>query len=71
MANGRTPPGYRVLHVIVPEPVFNHVKAQSYLSGMRFAEYVVKFLGEAFPYEVSASPEAKANGCVPAPSQST
>ena len=49
-ANGRTPLGYRVLHVIVPETVFNHVKAQAYLSGMRFSEYVARFLKEAWPF---------------------
>ena len=55
-ANGRTPPGYRVLHVIVPEPVFNHAKAQAYLSGLRFPEYVARFLTEACPYQESHLP---------------
>lgn len=55
-ANGRTPPGYRVLHVIVPEPIFNHVKAQAYLSGMRFPEYVARFLEEAWPYKDARTP---------------
>lgn len=55
-ANGRTPPGYRVLHVIVPEPIFNHVKAQAYLSGMRFPEYVARFLEEAWPYKDDRAP---------------
>ena len=55
-ANGRTPPGYRVLHVIVPEQTFNHVKAQSYLSGMRFPEYVARFLEEAWPYRECRPP---------------
>lgn len=55
-AKGRTPPGYRVLHVIVPESIFNHVKAQSYLSGLRFPEYVARFLEEAWPYNDSRSP---------------
>lgn len=56
-ANGRTPPGYRVLHVIVPEPIFNHVKAQAYLSGMRFPEYVARFLEEAWPYKDTRTPQ--------------
>ncbi len=55
-ANGRTPPGYRVLHVIVPEPTFNYVKAQAYLSGLRFPDYVARFLNEAWPYNDSRSP---------------
>lgn len=55
-ANGRTPPGYRVLHVIVPEQVFNHVKVQSLLSGLRFPDYVARFLQEAWPYQDSRSP---------------
>ena len=65
-AQGRTPPGYRVLHVIVPEPIFNHVKAQAYLSGMRFPEYVARYLEEASPYEgipqpiIQNSPQASA-----------
>lgn len=49
-SNGRTPPGCRVLHVIVPTKVFNHVKAQAYLSGMRFPEYMVRLLEEAWAY---------------------
>lgn len=52
-ANGRTPPGYRVLHVIVPEMTFNHLKAQSYLLGMRFPEYVVRHLEGALPHQMS------------------
>ena len=46
----RLPPGHRVLHVIVPEHVFNHVKAQAALSGMPFKTYMEHFLQEAFPY---------------------
>ncbi len=57
-AVGRTPPGYRVLHVIVPEPIFNHVKAQAYLSGMRFPEYVARFLKEALPFTDRRQPSA-------------
>lgn len=55
---GGTPPGYRVLHVIVPEPVFNHAKAQAYLSGMRFPEYVARFLKEAWPLTDNRQPAA-------------
>lgn len=56
-ANGRTPLGYRVLHVIVPERIFNHVKAQAYLSGLRFPEYVAKFLEKAWPYNGDREPQ--------------
>ena len=55
-ASGRTPPGYRVLHVIVPEQTFNHVKAQAYLSGLRFPEYIARFLEEAWPYKDDRMP---------------
>ena len=51
-----TPKGYRVLQVRVPEQVFNHVKAQSFLSGLRFPEYVTRLLKEAVPYPGPASP---------------
>lgn len=64
-ANGRTPAGYRVLHVIVPEPIFNHVKAQAYLSGMRFPEYVARFLEEAWPYKDARTPQAAADPPAP------
>ena len=65
-AKGRTPSGYRVLHVIVPEQIFNHVKAQAYLSGLRFPEYVARFLEEAWPYKESRSPEQQASPQPPA-----
>ena len=55
-ANGRTPPGYRVLHVILPEPIFNDLKANAYLSGVRFPEYVARVLREAWPYQESRLP---------------
>ena len=60
-ANGRTPPGYRVLHVIVPEQIFNHVKAQAYLSGLRFPDYLARFLNEAWPYNDNCSPSELSN----------
>ena len=46
------PDGHRVLHVIVPDRVFNHVKAQAALSGMPFKTYMEHYLLEAFPYNV-------------------
>ncbi|ODA29092.1 hypothetical protein A6X21_09765 [Planctopirus hydrillae] len=44
--------------MIVPEPIFNHVKAQAYLSGMRFPEYVARFLKEAWPLTDNRQPVA-------------
>jgi hypothetical protein len=44
--------------VIVPEPIFNHVKAQAYLSSMRFPEYVARYLKEAWPFTDSRQPPA-------------
>lgn len=56
LPNGRTPPGYRVLHVIVPEAVFIHTKIQAFQSGLRFPEYVAWSLTEAKPYQGSRLP---------------
>jgi hypothetical protein len=66
-ANGRTPPGYRVLHVIVPEQIFNHVKAQAYLSGLRFPDYVAHFLEEAWPYQNNRLQQHQMSTQVPTP----
>ncbi len=46
----------RVVYVRVPERIFNHAKAQSYLSGMAWPDYVAKVLEEAGPYPGPASP---------------
>lgn len=46
----RTVTGQRVLHALLPEAVFNHVKAQAALSGMAFKEYLERYLREAAPY---------------------
>lgn len=64
-ANGRTPTGFRVLHVVVPEQIFNHVKIQSLLSGLRFPDYVARFLQEAWPYQDSRSPPLEVSSQVP------
>lgn len=47
---------HRVVHVSVPEVTFNHAKAQAYLSGMRFPEYVERVLKEGRPYPGPGSP---------------
>ena len=46
-----TVPSHRVLHAVIPERIFNHVKAQAALSGMAFKEYLERFLLEAVPYD--------------------
>ena len=40
------PPGYRVLHVQVPEKVFNGAKAKALLFGIDWPEFVVQLLTE-------------------------
>ena len=55
-ANGLVSPGFRVVHVIVPERLFNYAKAQAYLSGLRFPDYVARLLDEARPFPESALP---------------
>ena len=49
-ADSRLPTGFRTVHVAVPESIFNHAKAQAYLSGLRFAVFVARLLSEARPY---------------------
>lgn len=49
-ASSRLPSGFRVVHVPVPESIFNHAKAQAYLSGLRFAVFVAKVLSDSGPY---------------------
>ena len=56
-ADSRLPTGFRTVHVAVPESIFNHAKAQAYLSGMRFAVFVAKLLSEARPYAGSRVPQ--------------
>ena len=51
--SGRASPGCRVVHVAVPEEVFNHAKAQAYLSGIRWPEFVARLLSEARPFDDS------------------
>lgn len=48
---GKTSPGCRVVHVAVPEAVFNHAKAQAYLSGLRWPDFIKRLLSEAKPFE--------------------
>jgi hypothetical protein len=45
----QTPAGHRVLHVVVPEPVFWHVKAMALKSQLPLKLYLARFLAEALP----------------------
>ena len=56
-AVGRLPPGYRFVHVPVPEAIFNHAKAQAYLSGLRFGVFVAKVLSDCRPYQINRMPQ--------------
>lgn len=64
-ANSRLPTGFRVVHVPVPETIFNHAKAQAYLSGLRFAVFVAKVLSDSSPYQCNRLPQNSA--IAPAP----
>ena len=55
LTSGRTPAGHRVLHAIVPEPVFWHVKAMAFKSRLPFKVYLARFLAEAKEYASSVS----------------
>ena len=52
-SESRLPTGFRVVHVPVPESIFNHAKAQAYLSGVRFAEFVATVLKDSKPIEAN------------------
>ncbi|SMP41729.1 hypothetical protein SAMN06265222_101641 [Neorhodopirellula lusitana] len=44
LPGGKTAAGYRVVHVAVPEPVFNHAKAQAFLAGKTWTEHITDLL---------------------------
>ena len=46
---GHAKGGCRIVHVAVPEQVFNHAKAQAYISGLPWPRFVEKLLEEATP----------------------
>jgi hypothetical protein len=57
------PSGHRVLHVTVPEDVFNAAKAQSLLLGIAWPKFVVELLrhvdprrGDALPMKLESTP---------------
>ena len=47
--SGHLVPGCRVVHVAVPERVFNHAKAQAYLSGLSWPKFIERLLSESRP----------------------
>lgn len=49
--SGHLVPGCRVVHVAVPEKVFNHAKAQAYLSGLSWPKFVERLLSESTPIQ--------------------
>ena len=48
--------GFRIVHVSVPETVFNHAKAQAYLSNLTWSDYLARLLSEAQPFAANTSP---------------
>jgi hypothetical protein len=46
-ASRSLPPGHRVLHVVVPEDVFNGAKARALLMGIDWPKFVVQLLSKA------------------------
>jgi hypothetical protein len=51
-----TPPGNRVLHLVVPAETFALIHRAAIDSNMRFTAYMHRFLKEAFPYHGPESP---------------
>ena len=45
-ASRNLPPGHRVLHVVVPEKIFNGAKAKALLFGFDWPDFVVQLLSE-------------------------
>lgn len=52
---GHAAVGHRVVHVAVPEMVFNHAKAQAYLSNLEWTPFITRLLSESKPYDNSDS----------------
>lgn len=46
---GHAKSGCRIVHVAVSEQIFNHAKAQAYLSGLPWPRFVEKLLEHATP----------------------
>ena len=46
----RTPPGHRVLHLVIPAATFSLIHKAAIDSDMKFTAYMNRFLLEAFPF---------------------
>ena len=53
----RTPPGHRVLHLVIPDETFIQLHRAAIDSGMRFSHYMKRYLKEAFPYSHPEHPQ--------------
>ena len=51
---GHAVSGCRIVHVSVPESTFNHAKAQAYLSGISWPNFVEQLLRDSKPITKSA-----------------
>ncbi len=47
LPNGSPKSGCRVVHIVFPEKVFNHAKAQAFLSGIPWTHFVERLLAES------------------------
>ena len=52
----RTPPGHRVLHLVIDQATFDLLHIQAIRSRMKFTAYMQRFLQEAFPYSEPIAP---------------
>ncbi len=53
-----TPPGHRVLHLIIDQGTFDLIHMCALRSRMKFTAYMQRFLREAFPYAPTEAPTA-------------
>ncbi len=61
----RTPPGHRVLHLVIDQETFDLLHIQAIRSQMKFTAYMNMFLKEAFPYSQPEIPPPPASRDVP------
>lgn len=55
----RVAPGHRVVHVIVPESIFNHAKAQAFLSEVPWAKFIAETLRRSKPIKPNLPVESR------------
>ncbi len=67
--NYRTPPGHRILHVVIPDATFTLLHKAALDSGMKFTQFMNRFLTEAHPYNhpvnLATTDAIPSNGTVP------